>query len=961
MPPGVSDKIADNIIKNTIDLERYSESVKKNIISILDKTQQEIIGKIAEVDPTGPTLTKWREERLKTLNGKIFEIIDGSYQEIKIVSQDSLKAIIPATMQATKNGLNAAVGVNIFDVTLTPELLESIATKTMIDGNIIGAWWDKQSEDTKAKLIGQINQATQQLQIGMVQGESVGEMIGRIRGTALTPGIMSIPKREAAALVRTSTLQVANATRMQMYKQNEDLLKGYQVIATLDTRTTPLCRSLDGKQYDLNFNPVGHTIPYPVGGPPFHWNCRSTLLPITKSYRELMDDESLLNKKEKEALIQVMPAGQRASMGGPVSSVMDYNTWLLSQSKEVQEDILGITRRKLWIDNKLTMEDLIHQNGRLLTLPELEARIGEGASIAIREQTLLEHIKNQAAILMNEKEFGDFLATMPEGEVAYRTIENAGHTPTSLYKEIHGDLVPEKGLKKWTMLSVNEMSPESFQIVGIKKIGSKGKGLKNVQAINAVGEDLIRIQSQYDIENVVFHHHPLKKMVFVDEKYIASPNILGRFYLYKRKIEISLKKMIESDISIGEWNASGKGVLPVMRHEYGHYIYYNMSKANRDAWNILYESKTKHQIRQYVSKYAATSESEGFAEVFSVYVHPNYHKGNLPQVFEKYFDGLFKKEEKMIPKVLVEKTPKTFKAKQFFSFIEDPAEVKATQELDDLLSKVHPSLAKEANKMLETFDDVSTKTKFVIAQETMKTHASAKLEVWLQSGGIEAETLEKFAGSVGDDPVKAYNFVMEKKHNTTVKYFKAMQKLKQADPLAIEAEQALKAEGLLPADYKIRYQAIKNKMTDLTQGPAAQYNKLVMTDEAHIILAKNPNLAGELEKEADLNKKISKLERAIEEHKNEEILYKNKISDLIAEDPALFNSIDTQYLNIANSFGAQKEKYEYLSNVVKDAKFGNEFVNLASTAEAAQMFAKNQGLMEEIYNLGTIEERLAKL
>ncbi len=557
----IPDKIADSIIKNTIDLERYSEGVKEQVIEILNKAQQEIIGKIAQIDPDAPSMTKWKEQRLQTLNKKITEILDDSYKEIKSVSQDSLKAMVKPTMKATVNALNDGIGVNIFDVTLTPEMLNSIATKTLINGNIIGAWWDKQSENAKTNLTTQMNKAMQQLQIGTVQGESINELISRIRGTALTPGVMSVTKREAAALVRTSTMQVANSTRMQVYEQNKDILKGYEVIATLDTRTTPLCKGLDRKQYDLNFNPIGHNIPYPAGGPPFHWLCRTGLCPMTKSYRELMGEDSPLTNKEKQQLTQVTSVSQRASMGGPTSGTMDYNEWLLTQSKEVQEDVLGIARRQLWLDNKLTMEDLIHQNGRLLTLPELEAKI-KGTDIVIREQTLLEHIKNQATLLLNQDEFKQFLDTMPQGQIGYRVIEKAGYTPESLFEEM-------QKIKEFTNLSGSQEALALFlKNPALQKVLSEEVDIK---VKTKMLQDALQQEAQKMLEEKT------KKIVILGVQKTYNLNIPAEKEQYEK---IKNAYMQEYKTSV----VSGQTPTVAMKA-----VYQSLNEIEKELWDLKIE------------------------------------------------------------------------------------------------------------------------------------------------------------------------------------------------------------------------------------------------------------------------------------------------------------------------------------------------------------------------------------
>jgi len=62
-------------------------------------------------------------------------------------------------------------------------------------------------------------------------------------------------------------------------------------------------------------------------------------------------------------------------MNGQVPDKLNYEEWLKMQSKEVQKDVLGETRWEMWRKGKIEMADMIHQNGRPLTIEELRKKI----------------------------------------------------------------------------------------------------------------------------------------------------------------------------------------------------------------------------------------------------------------------------------------------------------------------------------------------------------------------------------------------------------------------------------------------------------------------------------------------------------------------------------------------------------------------------------------------------------
>lgn len=84
---------------------------------------------------------------------------------------------------------------------------------------------------------------------------------------------------EARRLVRTETTCVANMAELYGYKELD--IDEYEFSACLDSRTSDLCRELDGKVFKRNSAQAG------VNLPPMHPFCRSTTLPVLSSEEDL--------------------------------------------------------------------------------------------------------------------------------------------------------------------------------------------------------------------------------------------------------------------------------------------------------------------------------------------------------------------------------------------------------------------------------------------------------------------------------------------------------------------------------------------------------------------------------------------------------------------------------------------------------------------------------------------------
>jgi SPP1 gp7 family putative phage head morphogenesis protein len=187
---------------------------------------------------------------------------------------------------------------------------------------------------------------------------------------------MEATSRDAEALIRTSVQSIAQNARMETFKANDDVIDGVQWLSTLDLRTTSTCQALSGQSWKLDGEKMeGTELDFP-GPPPIHFNCRSGLTVVLKSWGDLIRDAKGDKElaKRMDAIEEKLPKSTQANMDGkPVSSTMNYEQWLKSQSEERQIEALGEGRWELWRNGDIALTDLVGQNNRPLTLEELRA------------------------------------------------------------------------------------------------------------------------------------------------------------------------------------------------------------------------------------------------------------------------------------------------------------------------------------------------------------------------------------------------------------------------------------------------------------------------------------------------------------------------------------------------------------------------------------------------------------
>jgi hypothetical protein len=70
--------------------------------------------------------------------------------------------------------------------------------------------------------------------------------------------------------------------------------------------------------------------------------------------------------------VEEFKPGARAAMNGEAAGNATYSDWLKSRSEEMQNDILGKGKAEMWRAGKITVQDLLDQSGRPMTLKQLQ-------------------------------------------------------------------------------------------------------------------------------------------------------------------------------------------------------------------------------------------------------------------------------------------------------------------------------------------------------------------------------------------------------------------------------------------------------------------------------------------------------------------------------------------------------------------------------------------------------------
>ena len=315
-----SEKISAQMEKTR--LKRAYQEAYKNIVSQINQVQASLTEQGFSADMAKSLNISDKRDYaslVKQYNAEVKKIADkGDYRELKPLSTvikgsrltafknqldmelsllaadkeemigDTLQDIYKQASYKTIYNLSKQIGAQVaFDKIDKKTALKAVRT------NFGGTNFSDSIWEDKAKLKLNLEQLIPQQ---FIIGSSSQEIARQIRDR------LNVSYRSAIRLARTETNFVANMGMEDTYKRAG--VQKYQILATLDSRTSDICQEMDGYIGELSKAVPG------VNYPPFHPNCRTTTIPY-------FDDE------EAEERIRRDEEGRNV-----FDKNMSYNQWV---------------------------------------------------------------------------------------------------------------------------------------------------------------------------------------------------------------------------------------------------------------------------------------------------------------------------------------------------------------------------------------------------------------------------------------------------------------------------------------------------------------------------------------------------------------------------------------------------------------------------------------------------------
>lgn len=256
----INDKLFDAIVYHSaVDLLQIEAGQRAQVLKMMTALEKDLLKEMMAADITGVQRNTFQKQRLAALLKQSQETINTHVNDYAETHYSNLYDLAEEEGVFTETMFNNAYQTHVASVALSPSRLKAIAKNTLVEGDIPKQWWGAQSKSLQQAF-------ARQMRMGMLRSETIGELAKRIRDN-VTP----TSRRNALALVRTSSMAVVQEARRDSYKQVDDLLKGYKFCATLDSRTTKYCASCDNAIFNLDYKV--RKGPKFCNPPPNHWQC----------------------------------------------------------------------------------------------------------------------------------------------------------------------------------------------------------------------------------------------------------------------------------------------------------------------------------------------------------------------------------------------------------------------------------------------------------------------------------------------------------------------------------------------------------------------------------------------------------------------------------------------------------------------------------------------------------------
>ena len=261
--------------------------------------------------------------RLEALKIQTQQSIEALYGNQLDTVDKAIKDMYSSRYYRTAFELQKGFGVGTVMDRLDNATLSNIVNKPWA---VDGANFSSRIWNNKQKLVNELHSS---LTRNIITGADPAKSIKEIKSK------MGTSSYAAGRLIMTESAYFSSVAQKNVFG---DLgVEKYEIIATLDSKTSEICRRLDGEVFDMKDFQAG------VTAPPFHPYCRTTTAPHFDDWEELGIDRERVARNDK---------GEKYFVDGN----MTYKEWekeFVKDGNEIEPQFLNVSTKNVKINDKI--------------------------------------------------------------------------------------------------------------------------------------------------------------------------------------------------------------------------------------------------------------------------------------------------------------------------------------------------------------------------------------------------------------------------------------------------------------------------------------------------------------------------------------------------------------------------------------------------------------------------------
>ena len=241
--------LLERAIRHSVYLARFRTQVGNEMVGALEPLLARVFAKVTRaadgIQSRGLTVSSKSRRSIQNLLVSLSAELGITYRTLRQNLGKEMRALAKAEGAWQTLALRESVpgGIGIAFTAPKASLLNSVVDgRPMILGTRSGFvkdFFDEMPRSFLRDIEGTVNAA-------MRNGETTRDVARRLTGTRGSAGVLGKARRDLLTVSRTVVNHVGNQARELAYASNPDVVKGVKFIATLDARTSGICRSLDG-------------------------------------------------------------------------------------------------------------------------------------------------------------------------------------------------------------------------------------------------------------------------------------------------------------------------------------------------------------------------------------------------------------------------------------------------------------------------------------------------------------------------------------------------------------------------------------------------------------------------------------------------------------------------------------------------------------------------------------------